>query len=463
MPTLPRAAVPASESAPLVLTSTNLCRFYLPGRGLGYSFLIHGIVLTVVQLVPIVPIAPVVPVVDSLTEGFPSGQGATKGNGSGVRMVMYLPSIGGGRQGQGGGSESSGNQPTAAPSSGTEGLVYPGPQLMRSDSPQPTSRFQTLLQPELEDLPILKGRLALPNLLSTPEVPDTVKPEEEQPVDPSEGVVTEPVQAQLEDLPISKRRLEVPDLFLMPDVPDVDPSEGVATEPVQAQLEDLPIWKRHLDLSNLLSMPEVGGVPWSAPAHQAVGLPDTVKPEEPEPVDPSDGVTEPVQAELADLPFLKRRLVVPNLLSMLDLPSEEQQPLADLPFLNRRLDIPNFLSMLDLPKIDLPNILALTPMPTPLELPVEIPAGEARGRFTIAPESNLDTSETEPGSPSAVVPGDQAVGLAGENALSTSVVNITLGTGVGAKDKGSSSGGGGDVGPGSGTDSGTGSGAGSGP
>ena len=180
-------------------------------------------------------------------------------------------------------------------------------------------------------------------------------------------------------------------------------------------------------------------------------------------MDPSDGVTEPVQAELADLPFLKRRLVVPNLLSMLDLPSEEQQPLADLPFLNRRLDIPNFLSMLDLPKTDLLNILALTPMPTPLELPVEIPAGEARGRFTIAPESNLDTSETEPGSPSAVVPGDQAVGLAGENALSTSVVNITLGTGVGAKDKGSSSGGGGDVGPGSGTDSGTGSGAGSGP
>ena len=60
---------------------------------------------------------------------------------------------------------------------------------MRSDSPQPTSRFQTLLQPELEDLPILKGRLALPNLLSTPEVPDTVKPEEPEPVDPSDPFV----------------------------------------------------------------------------------------------------------------------------------------------------------------------------------------------------------------------------------------------------------------------------------
>ena len=349
------------------------------------------------------------------------------------------------RQGEGGGSESSGNQPTAAPSSGTEGLVYPGPQLTRSDSPQPTSRFQTLLQPDLEDLPILEGRLDLPNFLSMPEVPDTVKPEEEQPA---------------------------------------DPSEGVATEPVQAQLADLPISKRHLDLSNLFSIPEVGGVPWSEPAHQAVGLPDTVKPEEPEPVDPSDGVTEAVQAELADLPFLKRRLDVPNLVSMLDLPDtvkpEEEQPvdpsddvateavqaeLADLPFLKRRLDVPNLLSMqevsdtvkpeeeqpvdpsddvatepvqrpladlpifklrLDLLKTDLPNILALTPMPTPLELPVEIPAGEVRGRFTIAPEPNLDTSETEPGSPSAVLPGDQGVGLADENALSTSVVNITL-------------------------------------
>ena len=299
MPTPPRAAVPPSESAPLELTSMNLGRLYLPGGGLGYSFLIHGIVLTVVQLLGILS------VVDSLTEGFPPGQGAMDSR-SDVRMVMYLPSMGGGGQGEGGGSESSANQPTPAPSSGTEGLVFPGPQVIHSDSPLPNNRFQTLLQPELEDLPILEGRLDLPNFLSMPEALYIAKPEQEQPADPSEGVAAEPVQAQLEDLPISKRRLDVDDLFLMPEVPDVE------TEPVQAQLEDLPISKRHLDLSNLLSMPEVGAVPWSAPVQQAVGLPDTVKPEEPEPVDPSDGVTEPVQAELADLPFLKRSLDVPN-------------------------------------------------------------------------------------------------------------------------------------------------------
>ena len=136
-------------------------------------------------------------------------------------MVIYLPSIGGGGQGVEGGLESSGNEPTVAPSSGTEGLIYPGPQLVRSDSPQPTNRFQTLLHLELEDLPILNPRLDFLNLLPMPEVvlvqrssepphlavglPDTVKPEEQQPVNPSHGVATEPIQLELEDLPILPR------------------------------------------------------------------------------------------------------------------------------------------------------------------------------------------------------------------------------------------------------------------
>ena len=135
MPTLPSAAVPPSESAPLELT--YLCLSYSPGRGLGYSLFIHAIALTILLLLP--------PIVDSPRERFRLPQRATKNNRSEDMVVMYLPSIGGGGQGVGGGLESSGNEPTAAPSSGTEGLIYPGPQLIRSDSPQPTNRFQTLL------------------------------------------------------------------------------------------------------------------------------------------------------------------------------------------------------------------------------------------------------------------------------------------------------------------------------
>ncbi len=302
MPTLPSAAVPPSESAPFVLT--YLCRSYFPGRGLGYSLFIHAIALTIILLFP---------VVHSPTERFRFPQRATN-NRSEDRVVMYLPSIGGGGQGVGGGLESSGNEPTAAPSSGTEGLIYPGPQLIRSDSPQPTNRFQTLLQWELEDLPILNPRL---------------------------------------------------------------------------------------DFLNLLPMPEVVLVQQFEPPDLAVGLPDTVKPEEQQPVDPSDGVA--------------TELIQPTLEPQLPTPFDASKPvvLARLPSRER----------------DLRSVLALTPLPTWREQPVEIPAGEALGRFTISPEPNLDTSESEPGSPSSVVLENPTVGPAGENAAvgnSASVVTLTF-------------------------------------
>ncbi len=251
---------------------------------------------------------------------------------------MYLPSIGGGGQGVGGGLESSGNEPTAAPSSGTEGLIYPGPQVIRSDTPQPTNRFQTLLQLELEDLPILNPTFLL----------------------------------------------------------------------------------------NLLPMPEVVLVQQSEPPDLAVGLPDTVKPEEQQPVDPSDGVaTHPIQ---------------PTLETQLPTPIDASKPvvLARLPSRER----------------DLRSVLALTPLPTWREQPVEIPAGEAAlGRLTISPEPNLDTSETEPGLPSSVVLENQTVDPARENAAvenSASVVTLTFEPSVGAKGKSSSSGRGGDAVPGTG-------------
>jgi len=58
---------------------------------------------------------------------------------------------------------------TAQPvASRTKRLVYPGPQEIISDPPLPTNEIQTLLQPDLEDAPLLKPPLALPNLVLTP-------------------------------------------------------------------------------------------------------------------------------------------------------------------------------------------------------------------------------------------------------------------------------------------------------
>ena len=321
---------------------------------------------------------------------------------------MYLP-IGGGGQSMGGELESSGNDPTAAPSSATEGLIYPGPQLIRSDSPQPTSRIQTLLQRELADLPIVNPPFLL-NLLPMPEFslvqqseppdlavgpPDTVKPEEQQPV----------------------------------------------------ELEDLPILNLPLDLLNLLPMPEFALVQQFELPAPAVGLPDTVKPKEQQPVDPSDGVvTEPIRRKLEDLPIVNP----PFLLNLLPMPEWAAEPIQ--PTVEPQLPTPVVPARLPSRKRDLRSVLALTPMPTWREQPVEIPAGEALGRFTISPEPNLDTSESEPGSPSSVVLENPTVGPAGENAAvgnSDSVVTLTFEPSVGAKGKSSSSGSGGDAVPGS--------------
>ncbi len=373
MLTLPIAAVPPSDSAPFVFTSTNLCPSYFPSQGLGYSLFIHAIAFTTIL---------VFPVFHSSTERFPLPQRATN-NRSEDRVVMYLP-IGGGGQGMGGELESSGNEPTAAPSSATEGLIYPGPQLVRSDSPQPTSHIQTLLQRELADLPIVNPPFLL-NLLPMPEFslvqqseppdlavgpPDTVKPEEQQPV----------------------------------------------------ELEDLPILNPPLDLLNLLPMPKFALVQQFELPAPAVGLPDTVKPKEQQPVDPSDGVvTEPIRRKLEDLPIVNP----PFLLNLLPMPEWAVEPIQ--PVVEPQLPTPVVPARLPSRKRDLRSVLALTPMPTWLEQPVEIPAGEALGRFTISPEPNLDTSETEPG-----VLETQTVGPAGDAVPGSGPGSSASGPGVGS-------------------------------
>ena len=366
---------PPSESAPSVLTSTNLSRGYFPGRGLPCSLFIHGIAFTVMLLLA---------AVHSPRERSLPRESATKKKPSEVRMVMWLPSVESGGQGGGGRLQSSRNAPSAAPPPGTKGLIYPGPQRIRSDPPQPSNHFQTLLQPDLEALPLLRPPLDLLNLVSMTEVdpvlqpelpdqavgqPDTVKPEEQQPV---------------------------------------KPSDRVATEPVQSGLEVLPLSRPPLDLLDLVSMTDVGPVPQPEPSHLAGGQPDTIKPEEQQPVKPSDGVaTEPVQSAVKPQP---------------QTPIDASKPLELAPLPARGANMR--------------NLLALTPMPTLRERPIEIPKGEARGRFAISPEPNLARSETDSTLgklPSVVTLGNQTGAPGGEIAgtgIADSQVTIAFGPSV---------------------------------
>ena len=389
MPALPPCVVPSSKAPPLVLTSMSLSRLYSPGRGIGSSLLIHAGVLVILQ---------VLATLDNSAERLPPEPGAL-GLGNGVRMVMYLPSMGGGDEGQGGGLEFAEEEPAATPSTGPEGLVYPGPQVMRSESPLPDGGLQTLLQPELEDLPLLEESVDLPNFISMPEVRDVAQPVEPEAAEPSQEVAVEPARPALEDLPVLEPRLDLPDPVKVVEQQFVEPPR-VATETRQRPLETLPILKPRLDAPVLLATPAIDFVLPTVPVEQAVALPDTVKPEEPEPLELSEGeVTELVQKELEDLPLLKRRSDTRDLLAASKLPDivepEEEQPVElvqevatepvprsveDLPILKPRLDSPDLLAASRLPDIvepeeelpvDLVQEVATEPVRRPLEdLPI---------------------------------------------------------------------------------------------
>ena len=206
------------------------------------------------------------------------------------------------------------------------------------------------------------------------------------------------------------------------------------TELVQSDLEALPLSRSPSDLLDLVSMTDVGPVPQPEPPLLAGGQPDTIKPEEQQP---------PVQSAVEPQP---------------QTPIDASKPLELAPLLARGANMR--------------NLLALTPTPTWQEQPIEIPEGEARGRFAISTVPNLALSETDStlGKPPSVVTlGNQigtpdgeiaGTGIAGSEVTIAFGPSVTGGGGTGTAPgsrPGSASG------PGIGSGSGAGDGPGKGP
>src|SRR5437870_8886229 len=74
-------------------------------------------------------------------------------------------------------------------------------------------------------------------------------------------------------------------------------------------------------------------------------------------------------------------------------PPEPTKPVEQL-----KVDPPKLNSPIPVTGPDLRNFLALTPMPAVAEPALSPPPGEARGRFAVSPDPNLDAPGTEPGS-----------------------------------------------------------------
>jgi hypothetical protein len=402
------AAIPASEPAPCLFASADLTGLYFPSRGVLYSLVVHLVLLSGMILYPLFHISPVERI------RFPERPVLTHFT---PKVLTYLPLIGGGSQGGGlpGGRSGAGHgRPSAASIPGTKGMSYPGPQRILSDVPKPTNTVQTLLQPGLKKPPLLKLPLALPNFVQ---------------------------MADAGPVP----RMELPNLIVKPPVAVKPPKPVVAPPPVKSVLPVLPI-------AALVLPPKVPAPKMELPASvpPAIPMPD-IKPADPEPETPKE----------ASIPEPSRKPVEQPKM-------EPLPPTSVMPQERPALEI----SALPSRGPDRRNVLALSPHPVIPEEAVEVPFGEARGRFAISPEpgpaspdnklgSNIENSSSAAGIGNQAPASGNADTQIGQGLGTGSAPGVGAGSGTGPG-SGSGSGSGSGAGPGSGSGSGSGSGAGSG-
>lgn len=252
---------------------------------------------------------------------------------------MYLPILGSSDRGMGPQEDKLGDlkKPSAPTPPRTKGLSYPGPQPILSDPPEPTNRIQTLLQPALENPPILKPPMALPNLVRMAEtglIP---------PLEPTSPAIKPPDAVE----PVENRTVKSSDVQ-----PEMKVAEALPVELVPTAI----------DVPKVLP----SGISQIAP------MPET-----------KFQVSPPAVESKTATPAGQDISPTKEANSTIEKPKE-----APAPEISPSTGRGN----------DMRDLLALTPIPALLEQPVRVPAGEARGRFAVSPEPNLAGTETEPGS-----------------------------------------------------------------
>jgi len=387
-----------------LFASINLSRFYFPGSGVAGSLLVHGLAVLGLFLAPLLetflwPVPPPGEVVfiDLRTP----------------ETVMYLPPLGGSPR-EFTPAETVAQPDGKGPVSGPEGLSYPGLQPILSDVPDATNRIQTILQPEIENPQTLVPPLPMPNIVQTEHTPMVVQSPAAPAIEP------EMIVPEIESIPPVRMDTSVlahprgipPDgaIGLPGNFPDTPIPDLVRTgvepqlelpEPGRAPLERLRRTARTLPAGN--SPAPAVGPPGDFPD---APIPDLVRTG----VEPQLELPEPGRAPLERLRRPPRTLPADNS------PAPAEGPPGDFP----DAPIPDLVRTGIEPQLELPEpgraplerlrrpprtpaegerFLSLTPMPAIPVMKIEIPEGEARGRFAISPEPLLDAPGPEPGIP----------------------------------------------------------------
>jgi hypothetical protein len=408
MPTFRSVGVGPRATPLLAFASTDLSRFHFPARGLPGSLLLHGIALFLMLYSPVTPVS---------REAFPPRQRAAVEvrPEEETRSVMWLPPVGAPRRRAAEVAESAPGESAEALPSPTRGLAYPGPQEIVSDPPDPTNPIQTLLQPELEDLPVLRPLLALPNIVVTappvaPPQPETpaaevrVAPESETPPAREAPRLTDldPLLPLPPRMPTFETRLAETFAPTRRPEPEPEPPPDLA----QTRIEPLPPrldWDPFSPPEAIPPDPVVVLTPVVEPTDQPVELESPeLAGREPRPGLPEPPIETPDAVEVEDLEtaHLSDEGAGAGEGGATAHPEEGSSgettaggSAAETGVAAETGDTGETGVM-----ADLRSLVALTPLPALPDRPIEVPFGEARGRFFISPEPSLDLSETEPGS-----------------------------------------------------------------
>jgi hypothetical protein len=408
--TLSTVAPTNRRKSNVIPTFTTFEFGYLPGRGLLYSIIGHEVLMFGLFLF--------------ITYGLPAFRGQTLivGSQSAQSHLIYLPEVGGGKEGQKspGGGRSKPQQASAAPARASKGLAFPGAQAILSDPPNPTNAFQTLLRPLIVHPEPLKKLVPLPNIVQMSETRLPASLMTTKAALPQPHLAVQPIKVKRDsdlrrnakwNVPVAK----APELMAKAEMPKLPAAEQPLPEAPKVEP------KKPEDLKKEEEKPV------EKPAPQPLKVAAEKKSEKTE-----KQVAPPSTAQIAKM----------------EMHGKAAEPM-----------------------------LSLSPMPLPAGSNAKIPAGEARGRFAIAPGGTLNPNTTTPGkangtrsdSPATGQDNAQSANAATELAANTgngAGHNPAAGGGSGNADEaaggGSAGTGAGRSGHGTGTGAGAGSGAGSG-
>ena len=245
---------------------------YRSGRSLGFSVILHQIVLLAVVFFPshYILVRSVEAVPPRLDRVVP------------IDKTLYLPTLGGGSEGAGktgGGAGSEEELSSGVRARSQRGFAYPGPQPMVSNPPRATLGIQTILQPSLKNPPLLRRFMPLPNIAQPTEVAVADPPKSVIKVQAGtlaiRPSVQKPIRAPKITLPVTAASqgptLDAPE----PIVPQLLPPKPPVPAPVPApaEISDVPMDRSgQKGLLVLNAVPPPPDVPKNIPAAEARSL-----------------------------------------------------------------------------------------------------------------------------------------------------------------------------------------------